>query len=61
LSAKEKKGSHESWNMPRENNPFTRPIIFRTKDKESPLPHIKSNLDTMQISIDDFLTEIEDF
>ncbi|MEO8149778.1 MAG: hypothetical protein ABI723_19215 [Bacteroidia bacterium] len=53
------KGSHESWNNPKGNNPYSRPIIFRTKDKEIPLPHIKTNLDTMGIDVDDFLKEIE--
>ena len=49
---KEAKGSHQKWK--KKGSP--RSIIFRPADKEVPLAHLKSNLETLGISKVDFLT-----
>lgn len=55
LKLKRKSGSHEMWN--RDTNPFDRPVVIRSKDKNIPIIIIKSNLKTMGISIEQFLKE----
>jgi predicted RNA binding protein YcfA (HicA-like mRNA interferase family) len=47
------KGSHEIWDRPDES--LSRPIIFRNTKKEIPLTHIKTNLETLKIKLQDFL------
>jgi len=43
-------GHHNKWKCPG----CHRSIIFRNSDKDIPFAHIKTNLDTMKISPDDF-------
>jgi hypothetical protein len=50
------KGDHEIWDNPDE--PLIRPVTFIGCDKEIPSLHIKTNLETLGISYDEFEKEI---
>ena len=47
-----RKGSHEAWDRP--DGSLLRPVIFRATRKEVPIDHIKSNLTTLGISLQEF-------
>ena len=52
-------GSHEIWD--RSTVPkLIRPITIREKDKDIPLLFIKTNLETLGITMEQFLYEITD-
>lgn len=51
------KGSHEVWDRP--DRSLSRPVIFRNTKKEIPLSHIKTNLDTLKIRLQDFLNGLK--
>ena len=46
------KGSHEIWN--RKDGSLERPITFRRAKKEIPPTHIRTNLWTLNMSIEEF-------
>jgi len=48
--------NHTKWKCPN----CCRSIIFREADKELPFFHVRTNLQTMGISIDEFLKWIEE-
>ena len=50
--------SHEIWNHP--DKPFLRPLVIRRKDKDIPFLHIKTNCETMGITLERFYYEIGD-
>jgi predicted RNA binding protein YcfA (HicA-like mRNA interferase family) len=52
------KGSHEVWNRP--DAPLNRPVTIQTSSKDIPLLHIKTNLNTLGITLAQFLTDITD-
>ena len=51
-------GSHELWNHP--DKPFLRPVTIRKKDKDIPALHVKTNADTMGITLEQLYYEIGD-
>lgn len=53
------KGSHEVWD--RKEKPLPRPIIFRGSKREIPPTHIRTNLATLGISIEEFERIIKEF
>ncbi len=53
---REGKGDHVVWDNSK--NPTLRPIIFRKGYKEIPADHIRTNLNTIGISMNDFLIEV---
>ena len=53
---REGKGDHVVWDNPK--IPTLRPIIFREGYKEIPADHIRSNLRTIGISMNEFLIKV---
>lgn len=49
--------SHELWDSL--DGAYDRPITFRTMDKDIPPLHLKSNCDTMGVSMKDLYKEIQ--
>ncbi len=45
-------GSHEKWDRP--DDSLSRLVIFRTTKKEIPIKHIATNLQTLDISLQEF-------
>ena len=49
--------SHELWDNP--DYPYDRPITFRTMDKDIPPLHLKTNSETMGVTMKDLYKELE--
>ena len=49
--------SHELWDNP--DCPQDRPITFRTMDKDIPPLHLKTNSETMGVTMKDLYKELE--
>jgi hypothetical protein len=58
LEQKRKTASHVIWDM--SNGSLLRPIVFRTKEKTIPGCHIHTNLKTLGVDYDTFISEISD-
>lgn len=52
------KGSHDIWDHP--GRKLTRPIVFRTKDRDIPRLHLETCLKTLGMSVNEFMAKIAD-
>lgn len=59
LSHKRTTASHEVWD--RLDNPLPRPIIVRTTDRDIPRLHLKTSLETLGMSVNEFLAKIAEY
>ena len=53
--------SHVSYNYPPGQKQLIRPVVIRTKDKDIPILHIHSNLETLGIPHSQFEKDIKNF
>jgi hypothetical protein len=51
--------SHDSFNYPKGQPQLPRPVVVRTKDKDIPIMHIHTNLETLGISHTQFEKDIQ--
>jgi len=53
--------SHDSYNYPEGEPQLMRPVIVRTKDKDIPILHLHTNLETLNITHKQFEHDIKKF
>ena len=53
--------SHDCYNYPVGKPQLIRPVIVRTKDKDVPILHIHTNLETLNITHKQFEKDIKNF